>query len=108
MGVPEPNLTAWVTSLFELVGGVSLMAGAFVVPLAVPLALIMLTAMFKIHLQYGFSSIRLKAITPAGAEFGPIGYEINLLYIAGLLTLALSGPPRLSLDYWLRQKTRQR
>jgi len=101
LGVPEPNLVAWVTSLFELVGGVSVMAGAFVLPLAVPLSLIMLTAMFKVHLQYGFSSIRLKAITPSGAEFGPIGYELNLIYIAALLTLALSGPSRLSFDYWL-------
>jgi putative oxidoreductase len=104
LGVPEPNLVAWVTSLFELVGGVSIMAGAFVVPLAVPLALIMLTAMFKVHLQYGFSSIRLKAVTSSGAEFGPIGYELNLIYIAALLTLAVAGPSRLSLDYWHRQK----
>ena len=42
------------------------------------------------HLRYGFSSIRLKALTSAGAEFGPVGYELNLLYIAALLTLALS------------------
>ena len=103
LGVPEPNLVAWITSLFELAGGVSVMAGAFVVPLAVPLSLIMLTAMFKVHLQYGFSSIRLKAITSAGAEFGPIGYELNLIYLAALLTLALSGPPPLSFDYWLRR-----
>jgi putative oxidoreductase len=59
--------------------------------------------MFKVHFQYGFSSVRLKAITPSGAEFGPIGYEITLLYIAGLITIALSGTPRLSLDYWLKQ-----
>jgi putative oxidoreductase len=107
MNVPEPNLTAWVTSLLELIGGVCLMAGAFVAPLALPLVLIMLTAMFKVHFQYGFSSIRLKAITASGAEFGPIGYELNLLYIAGLITLALSAPPPLSLDYWFRQRQRR-
>jgi len=56
----------------------------------------MLTAMFRVHLQYGFSSIRLKAVTASGAKFGPIGYEMNLLYIAGLLTLALGGSGRLS------------
>src|SRR5215471_11191741 len=90
IGVPQPHLMAWVTSLLELIGGISLMAGAFVVPLSLPLAVIMLTAMFSIHFQYGFSSIKLKAVTTSGAEFGPIGYEMNLLYIAGLLTLALS------------------
>jgi putative oxidoreductase len=72
------------------------MIGAFVVPLSIPVAVIMLTAMFRVHFQYGFSSIRLKAVTASGAEFGPIGYEMNLLYIAGLLTLALSGSGRLS------------
>jgi putative oxidoreductase len=30
--------------------------------------------------------------------FGPPGYEINLLYIAGLVALALSGPTALSID----------
>ena len=103
MGVPQPNLVAWVTTLFEFIGGISLIAGAFVGPLALPLSLIMLTAMFKIHFQYGFSSVRLKSITATGAEFGPIGYEMNLLYIAGLITLALSETPRLSIDYWLKR-----
>src|SRR6185369_17726794 len=63
MGVPQPNLVAWITSVFEFTGGASIIAGAFVVPLALPLSLIMLTAMFKIHFQYGFSSVRLKSIT---------------------------------------------
>lgn len=103
MGVPQPSLLAWLTSLLELVGGVSVMLGAFVGPLALPLSVIMLTAMFKVHLQYGFSSIRLKAVTASGAEFGPIGYELNLLYIVGLITIAIIGPAKLSLDYWIRQ-----
>jgi putative oxidoreductase len=106
LGTPQPNLVAWVTALTEFIGGISLMAGAFVVPLTLPLAMIMITAMLKVHLQYGFSSVRLKAITAAGAEFGPIGYEMNLLYITGLLTLALSRPPTLSLDHWLRTRKR--
>lgn len=105
IGVPQPHLMAWVTSLLELIGGISLMAGAFVVPLSLPLAAIMLTAMFSVHFQYGFSSVRLKAVTAAGAEFGPIGYEMNLLYLAGLLTLALLGPGKLSVDHC--RKSRQ-
>ena len=104
IGVPQPHLMAWLTSLLEFVGGVSVMAGAFVVPLTLPLSVIMLTAMFSVHLQYGFSSVRLKAVTASGAEFGPVGYEMNLLYIAGLLTLALGGPGRLSVDHWLRMR----
>jgi putative oxidoreductase len=104
IGVPQPHLMAWATALLEFVGGVSVMAGAFVVPLTIPLAAIMLTAMFSVHFRYGFSSIRLTAVTAAGAEFGPVGYEVNLLYIAGLLTLALSGAGTLSVDHYLRNR----
>ena len=104
LGVPMPNLLAWATAVIELLGGFSIMIGACLVPVSLLLGLIMLTAMYKVHLQYGFSSIRLKSITTSGAEFGPIGYEINLLYIVGLITLVLSGPSRLSLDYWIKRR----
>jgi putative oxidoreductase len=104
IGVPKAHLMAWVTTLLELVGGISLMVGAFVVPLSLPLAFVMLTAIFSVHLEYGFSSVRLKSVTAAGAQFGPIGYEMNLLYIAGLAALALSGSSRLSIDHWLRTR----
>ena len=104
IGVPQPQLMAWATSLLEFLGGMSLMAGAFVVPLSLPLALVMLTAMLTVHLPYGFSSVRLQAVTASGAEFGPVGYEVNLLYIAGLLALVLGGPGRLSVDRWLRER----
>jgi putative oxidoreductase len=40
--------------------------------------------MFTVHLPYGFSSIELNAVTSAGTQFGPPGYEVNLLYLACL------------------------
>ena len=98
MGIPAPTLMAWSTTLLELVGGTCIMLGAFVTPLSLPLIVIMLTAMFGVHLPYGYSSIRLIAIGPAGAQFGPVGYEISLLYIAALLTLAASGSTPWSVD----------
>ena len=104
LGVPQPHVMAWATTLVELIGGVSVMAGAFVLPLSLPLAIVMLTAMFTVHFQYGFSSIKLRAVTATGAEFGPIGYEMNLLYIVGLVTLALGGAGRLSVDHYLRTR----
>jgi putative oxidoreductase len=67
--------------------------GLFVAPLSVPLALVMLTAMVLVHLPYGFSSVRLKAIGATGAEFGPVGYELNLLYLAALVALAFHAWP---------------
>ncbi len=101
MGIPAPGLMAWATALLELLGGTSLMLGAFVLPLSLPLAVVMVTAMFGVHLRYGFSSIRLQAFGASGAVFGPVGYELNLLYVAALLVLALSSPSPVSVDRWL-------
>ena len=99
MGIPAPGLMAWVTSFVELLGGIALMLGAYVVPISVPLVAVMLTALVGVHLRYGFSSVRLQAITASGAVFGPVGYELNLLYVVALLALATSGPSPLSLDH---------
>ena len=104
IGVPHPLLMAWITSLLEFVGGICVMAGAFIVPVSVLLIAIMLTAMLSVHLRYGFSSVRLVAITADGAKFGPIGYEMNLLYIVGLFTLVLGGSGALSLDQYLKAR----
>jgi Predicted membrane protein len=74
LSVPAPHFTAWVTSLTELFGGLAIMAGAFVPFVSIPLAIIMLTALLTVHLPFGFSSIKLIAITADGPQFGKIGY----------------------------------
>jgi putative oxidoreductase len=51
-----------------------------------------------VHLKYGFSSINTIGLTRDGPQFGPPGYEVNLLYIAGLLSLILGGAGALSID----------
>jgi putative oxidoreductase len=110
LGVPFPEPMAWLTSLLELLGGMALMAGIRVTLLSVPLAVVMLTALFCVHFRYGFSSIRLKGFDAAGAHFGPVGYELNLLYLAGLVALALNAPSPLSFDRWFaaRKNSAQR
>jgi len=104
LGVPAPAFTAWATSLVEFAGGILLMLGAFVVPLCLPLATTMATAMFGVHFRYGFSSIRLTALSAAGAQFGPIGYELNLLYLVAIATIVLGGSSPLSVDRWLEAR----
>lgn len=106
IGVPAPVPIAWATSLLELGGGVAIMIGAAVFPVSVPLIAVMATALFGVHLRYGFSSVRLKSVSAAGAVFGPVGYEVNLLYIAALVLLALSGDSPLSVDRWRRRRPR--
>ena len=108
MGIPAPGLMAWTTSLLELLGGISLMLGAYVVPVSLPLSVVMVTAIFGVHLRYGFSSIRLQALSASGAVFGPVGYELNLLYVAALIVLALCGPSPVSVDRWLCNRKGER
>lgn len=98
IGVPAPGLTAWATALVELFGGLAILTGAFVPIVSIPLIIIMLAAMFTVHLPFGFSSVKLIAMTADGPQFGTIGYEVNLLYIAGLLTLVLGNPSPFSID----------
>ncbi|HTL35675.1 MAG TPA: DoxX family protein [Kofleriaceae bacterium] len=106
MGIPAPTATAWLTTLVELGGGIALMLGVLVAPLCIPLGLVMATAMFGVHAQYGFSSVRLVSIQPGGAQFGPIGYELNLIYMTALVVLALAGPTPLSLDRRIAGRSR--
>ena len=100
LGVPMPLATAWMVTSLEIAGGLLLIAGFLVTIVSVPLAVSMLVAMFTIHVHYGFSSINTVGLTGAGPVFGPPGYEINVLYLAGLWALAATGPTRWSLDRW--------
>jgi len=77
-----PNDGVGVTFV-ELLGGLAIFVGAFVEVVSVPLIVMMLVAMFTVHLKYRFSSINTIGLTQDGPRFGPPGYEVNLLYIAG-------------------------
>ena len=98
LGVPAPHLMAWSTILVELLGGLAILLGAFVALASLPMAALLLVAIVTVHLPYGFSSIKLIAVTSAGAQFGPVGYECNLLYLACLAALVLGGPGPLAID----------
>ncbi len=103
--VPFPHLSAYLTISVELLAGAALLLGAFIAWASVPAVVVLLTAMFTVHLPYGFSSIKIKAIVDGRAQFGPPGYECDLLYIACILALLLLGPSPWSLDsYRLRKR----
>ncbi len=96
--VPAPHLMAWFTILIEVLGGLAVLLGAFVPLASLPMAAVLLVAMFTVHLPYGFSSIKLLAVTAAGAQFGPPGYETDLLYLACLAALVVGGSGPLAID----------
>ena len=106
MGVPSPHLMAWLTILIELVGGFAVLVGAFVAFVSVPMVVVLLVAIFTVHLPFGFSSIKLLAVTAAGATFGPPGYEVSLLYIACLAALVMGGAGPFALEGLIRKPHR--
>src|SRR5215467_8589479 len=108
LGVPAPHFMAVFTILIELLGGLAVILGAFVTLVSLPMAALLLVAIFTVHLPYGFSSIKLLAVTPAGAQFGPVGYECNLLYLACLAALVLGGSGPLSVDDWAWRRIKDR
>jgi putative oxidoreductase len=107
MGVPAPHLMAWLTISTEIGGGAAVLLGGLVALAAVPMAAVLLVAVFTVHLPYGFSSIKLLAVTATGAQFGPPGYELDLLYLACLAALVLGGAGPFTIDGLIRRRYRQ-
>jgi putative oxidoreductase len=108
IGAPLPVVMAWVSTFVELLGGLAILAGALVAIVSIPLIVMMLVAMFTVHLRYGFSTIHTIGLTADGPQFGPPGYEINLLYVAGLLALILGGAGPFSIDRLLARRRQSR
>src|SRR5690348_6552256 len=81
IGVPFPEAMAWLTILVEIVGGMLVLVGALVPVVAVPMLAVLAVAIATVHLQFGFTSVKLLDVTSSGPHFGPPGIETDLLYI---------------------------
>jgi putative oxidoreductase len=104
LGLPMPALFAWITILTEIVGGILMLLGALVPLISIPMAIVLVVAIVTVHWPYGFSSIKLQAITPQGAHFGEPGYETDLLYLACIIALVLGGAGPYAVDNWLTRR----
>ena len=67
IGVPFADLLGWATIIVEIVGGLLILAGALVPVATVPMIVVLLVAIFTVHLPNGFSSIKLMSYDAAGA-----------------------------------------
>ena len=104
IGMPAPHLMAWLTILIEIFGGLAVLLGALVPLVSLPMIALLLGAIFTVHLPYGFSSIKLMSVTSGRAQFGPPGYECDLLYIACLMALVIGGSGPMAIDGYLRRR----
>lgn len=86
-GVPAPGLTAPLTAIVEIAGGLALMAGIGTRLAGMVLGVVMLGAIVFVKADLGLIS----------TEPMP-GAELDLAYLAGLATLVAFGPGRLSVD----------
>jgi putative oxidoreductase len=104
MGVPAPHFMAWLSILTELIGGLAVLLGAFVPLVSLPLAGLLFVAILTVHLPYGFSSIKLMSVISGRAQFGPPGYEVDLLYLACLAALVFGGSGPMAIDNYIGKK----
>ena len=84
MGAPLPGITGPLVALVEFFGGLALVVGLLTRLAASGLAVIMLGAIFMVHLANGF--------------FAPEGVEFVLALFAVAAALAIAGPGRYSAD----------
>ena len=105
IGVPGAEVMAWLVGALELFGGAALIVGAFTPVVSVLLIGNMLVAIFTVHLANGFNFIHITGMAEGGPQFGMPGYEVPLLYIAGLAALLLRGPSHLSFDLRAKRST---
>src|ERR1700722_9392507 len=104
INVPAPLFMAWSTILVEIFGGLAVILGAFVSLASLPMAAVLFVAMITVHLPYGFSSIKIMSVTNGRAQFGPPGYETDLLYIACIAALVLGGSGPFSIDGYIKNR----
>jgi putative oxidoreductase len=68
------------------------------------MAVLLFVAIFTVHLPNGFSSVKVVSVTAAGPQFGPVGYEVDHLYLACLAALVFIGAGPFSLDSFLQKR----
>lgn len=85
MGMLFPTLNAYMVTATETAGFIFLFLGLATRLISVPLIVVMLVAIFSVHLDGGF-------------EAGNNGFEIPLYYLLMLFSLIVTGPGKLSVD----------
>jgi putative oxidoreductase len=88
MSVPAPIFLAWAVILLEIIGGLALIVGFMTHWVSKLLTLLMLVAIFLVHINKGFF-----------VQNG--GYEFALLLLVSAISLMITGAGKWSVDEWL-------
>lgn len=102
VGLPWPEVTAYLVAGLELVSGLAVLVGAFAALFSLLAALELLTRITGIYLSgRGFPS-------PLPGQPPLPDYETNLLYIGLLVALAIAGAGLYSVDWWRQRSPARR
>jgi uncharacterized membrane protein YphA (DoxX/SURF4 family) len=86
LGVPAPEIVAWLQTMAEGLGGLLLIIGLLTRYVTLPLIATMVGAILLVKVNVGF------------VVQGVAGAELDVALLAGLLCLLFIGPGRISLD----------
>lgn len=86
-----PELSWQMATWFELVGPVALVLGLGTRFFSVSLSVLTLVAIASVHAGHGYT-------------ISEGGWKLPLIYLVMFLPLIFSGPGKLSLDHWLRDR----
>ena len=92
LGIPFPTLNAYLSAFTEVGGAILLLLGLGARLISIPLMIVMLVAIFTVHLSNGF-------------EAGNNGFEIPVYYLTMLFTLFIFGSGKISLDFLIGRAT---
>lgn len=91
MNFPLPLLNAYLATATELAGVVLLTVGLGTRLISIPLMIVMLVAIFTVHIGNGFAA-------------GDNGFEIPFYYFLMLFILVAFGAGKYSIDYLIKKK----
>jgi len=90
LGIPAPELNAYLSVTTECTGFVCLFLGLATRIISVPLMVVMVVAIATVHYPNGFAC-------------GKNGFEVPFYYFFMLFSLVITGPGRISVDYLIKK-----
>ncbi|HNF89230.1 MAG TPA: DoxX family protein [Thiobacillaceae bacterium] len=91
LNLVSPDISWTLSTWFELIGPVALVLGLGTRFFSASLSILTLVAIYAVHAGHGYT-------------ISEGGWKLPLIYLVLFLPLLLSGPGKLSLDHWLRNR----
>ena len=91
LNLVSPDISWTLSTWFELIGPVALVLGLGTRFFSASLSILTLVAIYAVHAGHGYT-------------ISEGGWKLPLIYLVLFLPLLLSGPGKLSLDHWLRER----